>query len=305
MKRDLFSPTTTAIGGDRLLLSMSGGRTSAYMTRKVLTAFSHLWREIITVFANTGQEREETLEFIRNCDVQFGFNTVWVEAVVTQEKGVGTQHRIVTFETASRSGEPFEDVIRKYGIPNVKHPHCTRELKQRAIESYAASLGWGGDYVTAIGIRPDELRRVNQKAAERKIAYPLVDWFYADKQDVNDWWEDQPFNLKLKEHQGNCKWCWKKSFVKHAMLLNDDPSIYDFPERMENNYGYVGPDQEPDEAFPRTFFRGNRSVATLKAYCEEIGESRRPQERADENSGCGESCELYPTDTLTLPLFAA
>lgn len=302
--RDLFSPTTTTQGGKRLLLSMSGGRTSAYMTRQVLTRFAHLWDEIVTVFANTGEENEQTLDFVRLCDEKFGFNTVWVEAVVNEGKGNGTTHRVVSFETASRHGEPFEAVIRKYGIPNVKHPHCTRELKQRAIESYAASLGWGKDYVTAIGIRPDEARRVNPKATERKIVYPLVDWFYADKQDVNDWWEEQPFNLQLQEHQGNCKWCWKKSFVKHAMLLNECPVNYDFPARMEAEYGYVGPDQEPDEAFPRTFFRGNRSTAALKALCSEISAPARVEER-DENSGCSESCELYPTDTRTLPLFDA
>lgn len=300
--RDLFSPATTTTEGKRLLLSMSGGKTSAYMARQVLTRFAHLWDEIVTVFANTGEENEQTLEFVRQCDEHFGFNTVWVEAVVNEGKGNGTKHRVVSFETASRHGEPFEAVIRKYGIPNVKHPHCTRELKQRPIESYAASLGWGRDYATAIGIRPDEARRVNPKATERKIVYPLVDWFYADKQDVNDWWEDQAFNLKLQEHQGNCKWCWKKSFAKHSMLLNERPEHYDFPARMEDEYGYVGPDQEPDEAFPRTFFRGNRSTATLKAFCSEITAPARATEQ-DENSGCGESCELYPTDTSTLPLF--
>jgi hypothetical protein len=301
--KDLFSPTgETVLGGERLLLSVSGGKTSAYMTRQVLTRFAHLWNEVVTVFANTGEENEQTLEFVRDCDRIFGFRTVWVEADVNPEKRAGTKHKVVTFETASRHGEPFEAVIAKYGIPNMKHPHCTRELKQRAIESYAASLGWGKNYVTAIGIRPDEARRVNAKAAECLIAYPLVDWFYADKQDVNDWWDEQPFNLQLQEHQGNCKWCWKKSFAKHARLFAENPENYAFPERMEAEYGYVGPDQEPDAAFPRTFFRGNRSTLALKMFISEIG--TRPMAAApDENAGCGESCELYSTNTETLNLF--
>jgi hypothetical protein len=33
------------------------------------------------VFANTGQEREETLEFVKQCDDHFGFGTVWIEGV--------------------------------------------------------------------------------------------------------------------------------------------------------------------------------------------------------------------------------
>jgi hypothetical protein len=302
--RDLFSPTTTDASGGRLLISMSGGRTSAYMTHQILTRYRANWSEIAVVFANTGQENKATLEFVRQCDEVLGFGTVWVEAVVNEGKGNGTTHRVVDFRTASRNGEPFEAVIRKYGVSNTKHPHCTRELKQRPIEDYAASLGWGNDYATAIGIRPDEARRVNAKAAQRRIVYPLIDWFYADKQDVNDWWAEQPFNLRLEEHQGNCRWCWKKSFPKHARLLGEDPGAYDFPERMEREYGYVGPDQEPDEAFPRTFFRGNRSTQALRIYCAELGQ---PKVRADtdDNSGCGESCELYSTDPHTLPLFEA
>lgn len=295
--RDLLSQTETTVSGKRLLLSWSGGRTSGYMTHQVLTRFAHLWNEIIVVFANTGQEAEETLEFIKNCDDQFNFRTVWVEAVVHHRERKGTTHRIVDFETAARDGEPFAEVIRKYGIPNTRHPHCTRELKQRAIESYAKSLGWGRDYVTAIGIRPDEMRRIDPKAVDRKIAYPLVDWFYADKIDVNDWWAEQPFNLELPEHRGNCTWCWKKSFKKHRLLLDETPEIYDFPARMEREHGYVGAQQEALEAFPRTFFRGNRSTEGLRAYCTAVPVDTNPSD-PDGNGGCGESCELYPTMDL-------
>lgn len=298
MIQDLFKKPV--VGGNRLLLSMSGGRTSAYMTRFILNEYSHLWKEIIVVFANTGQEDERTLEFVNNCDKKMGFNTIWVEAVVHPEKGKGTTHKIVSFETAARNGEPFEDMIKKYGIPNMTHPHCTRELKQRAIESYAKSIGWKNDYVTAIGIRPDEMRRVNSSAVKQKIVYPLIDWFHADKEDVLYWWENQEFDLEIEEHQGNCSWCWKKSFKKHAMLLSETPNIYDFPKRMEVEYGYIGPKNKTKEAYPRTFFRGNRSVENLKEYCDEIDKLRFEFNQED-SGGCGESCELYPT----LPLFEA
>lgn len=279
-------------GGGKLLLSMSGGRTSAYMTEHVLRLASHLWDEIIVVFANTGQEHEATLEFINNCDNQKNFKTVWVEAVVSQEKGVGTKHKVVNFQTAARNGEPFEEVIKKYGIPNLNYPHCTRELKLRPIESYVKSLGWGKDYFTAIGIRPDEMRRVNKKAVDAQIVYPMIDWFYSDKSDVIDWWSEQPFDLELEEHQGNCTWCWKKSFSKHARLLNDSPDIYLFPEKMENKYGMVGPEQ--DSRKPREFFRGKRSTSDLRDYCKELNPYGRTPKN-DEDSGCGESCELFPT----------
>lgn len=88
----------------KLLVSFSGGRTSAYMTKWILDNLTNRF-EIVTVFANTGKEREETLEFVRDCDSSFGFNTVWVEAVINPEHGKGTTHKIVSFDTADRKGK--------------------------------------------------------------------------------------------------------------------------------------------------------------------------------------------------------
>ncbi len=46
--------------------------------------------EILVVFANTSKEEPETLDFVRDCDLNFGFNTIWIEAVVQEESGTGT-----------------------------------------------------------------------------------------------------------------------------------------------------------------------------------------------------------------------
>ena len=51
----------------RLFISFSGGRTSAYMARRLLRD-RPADTEIVTVFANTGQEDERTLEFVDRCD---------------------------------------------------------------------------------------------------------------------------------------------------------------------------------------------------------------------------------------------
>lgn len=152
-----------------LVISFSGGKTSAFMSAMLFDLFAH--REKVVVFANTGLEHEKTLQFVHDCDRAWGLNVVWVEAEVNDEHGVATTHRIVDFDTASRNGEPFERMIEKYGIPNVSYPHCTRELKQRPIHSYVKSLGWA-EYETAIGIRSDEIHRINRKEAEKN------DWIY-------------------------------------------------------------------------------------------------------------------------------
>jgi hypothetical protein len=279
-----------------LFISFSGGKTSAYMTYKILNStYKEQYDNIVVVFANTGQEHDKTLEFVNNCDKHFGFNTIWIEADISQEKGVGVRPKIVTFDTASRNGEPFEAFCAKYGIPNMISPQCTSRLKTDPMHYYVRkTLGWDKNYDTAIGIRTDESRRVSKNADVNNIVYPLIDWFPSDKIDVNDFWEDMPFTLEIKEHQGNCKWCWKKSVKKHFMLLEENPEYFDFPDRMEKLYSTVRTD---GEGKPQYFFRGKRSTDMLKQEWQTVRSEGLKQQSLfeDENGGCSESCEVYET----------
>lgn len=254
---------------DKLLVSFSGGETSAYMLWWILKNWSNKY-EIKVVFANTGQENEETLLFVEKCSKYFDVEVVWVEAVVNPENRKGTTHKVVNFETASRNGEPFEAVIAKYGIPNPATPHCNREMKLNAINSYMKSIGWK-KYYSAIGIRVDEFDRMNAKRKEKRLLYPLISEKPMSKAKINQWWNLQPFRLELKGYQGNCKTCWKKSDAKLYTLINENRSQFDFFEEMEKKYGSFIPKsriklmEERGEEIPiRTnFFRKNRSVADL------------------------------------------
>ena len=280
-----------------LNISFSGGRTSGYMTKKLMDKYRGQ-REFIVVFANTGMEHEKTLDFVHNCDRHFGFNTVWVEAIAHHGQRKSSGHKVVTYETASRNGEPFEDHIKKYGIPNVAFPACTRELKLNAMNSYVQSRGYDlREIPTAIGIRADEKRRVRKDASDYNIVYPLVDEFPTDKQDVLDWWEDQEFDLGIEEFEGNCKGCFKKSIRKQFMQIAKDPSVFDWHRRMEQRYRTVGL-----QYGERVFFRGNKDTNALFAEYAALGGSV-PRNVVDpyENGGCSESCEFLPTDDSPAP----
>lgn len=254
---------------DKLLVSFSGGETSAYMLWWILKNWSNKY-DVKVVFANTGQENEETLLFIEKCSDYFKVDVVWVEAVVNPENKKGTTHKIVNFETASRNGEPFEAVIAKYGISNPATPHCNREMKLNSLKSYLKSIGWK-KYYTAIGIRVDEFDRMNAKRKERRLLYPLITDKPMSKGKINQWWNSQPFRLELKGYQGNCKTCWKKSDAKLYTLINENRSQFDFFEEMENKYGSFVPESriklmtERGETIPTktNFFRKNRSVEDL------------------------------------------
>lgn len=255
----------------RLLVSFSGGETSAFMAQ-------WLWNhkqdeyEMIFVFANTGQENEETLEFVQRCEDHFGFPIVWLEALIDPEFGVGTKYLLTDFHNASRDGEPFEALIRKYGIPNQANPQCTRELKERPITAYGNDI-LGKGYYTAIGIREDEADRIGSKARERKLIYPLINRNMKPmtKPKINFWWSQQPFRLKLKGYEGNCKWCWKKSKKKLLKIAKENPSHFDFPKRMELKYGNYFPIHRKEKfisegkTVPKdiTFFRNNVSAIQI------------------------------------------
>lgn len=275
----------------KLNISFSGGRTSGYMTKLLLDNWSDKYEFVIT-FTNTGLEHPKTLEFIHNCDAHFGFNTVWLEAVFTHDARVGVRHKIVSFESASRKGEPFEEYIKKHGIPSVAHKNCTSRLKLDVMDSYRKSVG-SFDAPVAIGIRADEQRRVSKTAAQNNIIYPLADVWPSDKQDVLTWWEDQPFDLNIQEFEGNCQGCFKKSLRKHFMQIDHDPTVYDFHRRMESLYGSVKASNER-----RVFFRNNMSTDELfLSFAENAGNIRMVQD-ADANGGCSESCEVYETEVL-------
>lgn len=272
----------------KIFASYSGGRSSALMCKLLKEQYPDA--EIAFVFANTGEEHWKTLEFVNNCDKHFGLNLTWVEAKVDPRLKTGTKHSIVTFETASRKGEPFEEVIKKYGIPNMEFPHCTRELKLNPMYSYIKSLGWKkGEYKIAIGIRHDEPKRINKNPTTNNIIYPLV-LAGIEKQDVLDFWKTMPFDLGIEEHEGNCKTCWKKSDKKHVLNIKDNRHWYDFFLRMERLYTLVRTDLTP---LARVFFRGRRSTQQMLALADSLEKpDKRRLNRSDEDAGCSESCEV-------------
>jgi hypothetical protein len=282
----------------RIFGSVSGGLTSAFMARHLKDLPKDKY-EVRFGMANTGMENEETLIFADRCDREWGLGLAWIEALVHHGEDRASTHKVVSFETASRNGEPFEEVIRKYGIPNAAYLHCTRELKENPIRSYINSeLGWEpGSYRMAIGIRADEPRRLNPKP-ER--VYPLAQTpnlfyepeflhMYATKPIINDWWDEQPFRLNLKDYEGNCKTCFKKSTPKLVRIAQEHPDRFEFTARMEAKYGLAGHNEDGNK---RVFYRGNMSTNGLLDLAS-ISKLPPVREYPDEFSGCSESCEAF------------
>lgn len=271
----------------KTIISFSGGKTSAYMTR-MLTSLENI--DPIIVFANTGQEHEETLNFVKRCADEWNIDVVWIEAIVNDGR-IGSTHKIVDYGSASRNGEPFEEVIKKYGISNKAWPHCTRELKLNPIYSYLKSIELD-DYQVAIGLRIDEQHRAIKEDKRGNIFYPLINTWPTTKRMINEWWKEQPFNLNIEEYQGNCTWCWKKSLKKHFALIETQPWVFKFPRMMERKYPTAGHNTDGNH---RVFFRGNLSTDDLFDLYKEGKESQYSFnfEFDDEDPDCGESCDIH------------
>ena len=289
----------------KLIISFSGGETSGYMAQWLLKHKSNEY-DIKCIFANTGQENEETLKFVDQCDKEFDMELIWLEAKINPEPGKGTRWNIVTYETASRNGEPFEDAIRKHGLPNLNNNYCTRELKLRPIKYFIEKhLKWK-DYWTAIGIRSDEIDRVSATRIEQKLYYPLVLDQPMSKPKINFWWSQQKFRLDLKGYQGNCKWCWKKSDNKLMTIAVEKPDYFDFPKRMEKLYSYFIPESKKHSMTkPVKMFRKYKSTKDI--FKNSKLKFKKPKDDSDiynyqtsifdkdigTSNGCDESCEIY------------
>lgn len=280
----------------RLRVSFSGGRTSAYMSIWLKENMADRY-DMRFVFANTGWEHPDTLRFVNEVDRRYGLGLAWVEAVPRRELGKSTGHRVVTFETASRNGQPFEAVCAAYGLPNMTFQLCNRELKLNTMKSYAQEvLGWKtGSYETAVGIRLDEMRRVKAETAKReRILYPLIDMEPVRKEDVIAFFEDFDWDLRIPEHQGNCIGCFKKSDKKLLTLYRENAANFDFPIKLDQLYRNVGPNNVPG---PRRMYRGHRSAPDLVAEFAQTTADYRPTVH---DGGCSESCELYETEQIDL-----
>jgi len=240
-------------------ISFSGGRTSAFMLRRILDAHGGALPENVHVlFANTGKERTETLDFVHECGVRWGVPIHWIEyngrdvvmpvARAVIDGVVRLPHMEVTYDTASRNGEPFARLIseRQY-TPNVVTRFCTEILKIRAMKRWLMARGYE-EWSTTVGLRADEMRRVTRitsPEAERERETVLVPLARAGitVQHIMDFWQEKRdgvaldrwlsipahnrpgWDLALRSYEGNCDLCFLKGRKKRERIMREHPEL--------------------------------------------------------------------------------
>jgi len=210
-------------------ISFSGGRTSAYMLWRVLQSNGGLPADAVVCFANTGKEDEASLAFVQECSERWSVPIVWLEY------RPGRAYAVVSYETASRDGQPFDAVIaERQFLPNAVMRFCTVELKILTMARYLWGQGWT-EWDSLIGIRADEPARVasvraNPSGGTRGVDrhMPLAEAGVSN-QEVLAFWGTQPFDLQLptingKTMHGNCDLCQLKPPAQRLALIREKPS---------------------------------------------------------------------------------
>ena len=250
------------------VISFSGGRTSAYMLRKIVDAHGgRLPDSVAVVFANTGMERQETLDFVDICGRAWGVQIHWIEYLWDAPH----RTRVVDYATASRNGEPFAALIDRKGfVPNVKLRACSSFLKRDRIDCFARHRLGLKHWHAVIGLRADEQRRVLRMRARNcgsrtgaHAVLPLADAGVREA-DVLEWWKTQPFDLGIPGYAGNCTLCPVKARGKLIRLIREDPALADWWIDQEAKVANrTGPDGRACESMKR--FRLAETYAELKA----------------------------------------
>jgi hypothetical protein len=220
------SPSPYLLPDGNVQIAFSGGRTSAYMLHQILEANGGLPDRCKVVFANTGREMPETLDFVAEVGARWHVPVVWVEY-----RPDDPWFAVVSHNSAAREGEPFEAMIRhKRYTPNGRKRICTEQLKVRAARRLLVADGWR-KWTKALGIRANEYGRLEQPDQPReKIWLPLVS-AGVRTDTVRDFWASHPFDLD-KNCISNCRLCFQFHAAKLVRQMKSNPSD-DWPERME------------------------------------------------------------------------
>jgi 3'-phosphoadenosine 5'-phosphosulfate sulfotransferase (PAPS reductase)/FAD synthetase len=187
------------------LVSVSGGKDSTAM---LLLAIERNTENLQAVFADTGNEHEQTYDYVRYLEQATGVEIRWVKAdfseriakkkdyVLTKWEGKGVQQADIDRAVSSLvpTGNPFLDLcIWKGRFPSTMAAFCSEELKRNPIINQVQKplLELGEDVISWQGVRRDEsknrrflseneLKLTHESGGELWNYRPILDWTAED-----------------------------------------------------------------------------------------------------------------------------
>jgi len=283
-----------------IFCSVSAGYSSVMMAVMISKWYPNY--NIIYAMANTSKEDPKSLKFMDECDKYFGLNMVWIEAIINQERGKGTDYKITDFKNLKRNGEIFEEGIKKYGIPSKINKWCNRELKLVPLKKYCDSIFGLNNYSISVGMRADEIDRVSKDYKNNNVFYPLLDKGIT-KKDRNRFWKDQPIQINIPAYKGNCDMCFEKSNRKLMTIIKEEPKKAEWWDNMINKYSKITIEGKDSynwyaENEGMNFYRQNKTIKDLVKMAEQPF-SKATDEYIYENDlfdlegACGAGCKVF------------
>ena len=252
---------------NNLMVTVSGGRSSAMAARYIQKSKKYKHYNKVYVFANTGQERKETIDFLKDIVKYWKIPLTLVEGVYSSVMGVGVGYKIVDFDNLSMNSEPFEGAImhknkgKFSGLPNSEAPYCSEMLKTLPCKKLCDDIFGVNNYQKVIGMRKEDMpKRISwpEIKLDKKRIYPLLTDFESviSNEELNSFWSKQPFKLNIHNKFGNCELCWKKSERNLVDAIRFGTRSVKWWAEMEAKYG-------------NTAFRSHMSIRDLVKLAEQ------------------------------------
>jgi hypothetical protein len=241
-----------------LLVTVSGGRSSAFMAYHIHTSPKYKDYNKLYVFCNTGMERPQTIDFLKKIESIWGIQLTLIEGTYSNVLGIGVGYKIVSWDTLDMKATPFTESIMHAnkgtfnGLPNQEAPYCSSRMKVRPSEKFADEIFGKKNYLKAIGFRKEDMpKRISwaEIKEDDKRIFPLITDFTEPIGliELNKFWEFQPFKLEISSKLGNCELCWKKSDKVLIDSIRYGSRFIEWYQNMEEKYG-------------NTSFRNHRSI---------------------------------------------
>jgi hypothetical protein len=247
----------------KLAAMISGGRSSAMAVYSLINNPKYKNYEKVFIFNNTGLERPETIEFLKDIQIYFNINIVCLEAKSNLNYKKGIEAVVVNIDNLNMRGKPFVEAIKQMnknkniGVPNSAIPYCSDYAKTRPALYYIRNvLKWKKkEYLYMLGFRGDDIPKritMSELKYNTRLICPLLTDF--DKiiyqKDVYQFFFNIGFDLKIDSKLGNCELCYKKSFKTLEKSIQHKVRNKRLLILLEHYYGNY-------------FFRENTSTETL------------------------------------------
>lgn len=205
-------------------------------------------------------------------------------------------------EQARIWGNKIFPLLRRLGFEDMEMRGLYIELREMEVPEMIALMENRYLLDTANAARiADRVAKV--KKSRQRFMAEITDY---EKEDVLAFWRQQPFDLGIEEHLGNCVFCIKKGINKVALALRDEPEMAEQFKKviMSKEVRIVERRQQEN----KIMYRDSLSLEAIeKMYADytrdEIAATIRGN-KAYESGSCSDSCEAFIVDSAQLDLFS-